>query len=48
MLIYKCIMLTISLIFICLAVWGITKAILQYKREMRELDEKYNIKIICK
>ena len=48
MLIYKSIMLVVALIGICLSVRGIIKAILQYKKEMRELDEKYNIKIICK
>lgn len=48
MLIYKCTMIIVSIIFICLSVWGATKAVLQYKREIKELDEKYNIKVICK
>lgn len=44
----QCFWIIASIIFGSVAVVGIIKAILQYKKEMKEIEEKYNLKIICK
>lgn len=48
MIIYKSILFVLCLIFGVLAMIGIIKAILNYKKEIRKIEKEYNIKIICK